>query len=62
MKSTKVKQQKEKRNFKNKNKLSYLLHNIKQTNVYIIEVPQEERREKGTERKFEDIIVKIFQI
>ena len=44
MKSTKVKQQKEKRNFKNKNKLSYLLHNIKQTNIYIIEVPQEERK------------------
>ena len=34
--------------------------NIKRTNIRIIRVPEEEEKEKGTEKIFEEIIVRNF--
>ena len=37
-----------------------LWDNIKRTNILIIGVPEEEEKEKGTEKIFEEIIVENF--
>ena len=37
-----------------------LWDNIKHTNIWIIEVPEEEEKKKGYEKIFEEIIVKNF--
>ena len=35
-------------------------NNFKHTNIWIIGVPEEEKKEKGSEKIFEEIIVKNF--
>ena len=37
-----------------------LWDNIKHTNIWIIRVPEEEKKKKGTEKIFEEIIVENF--
>ena len=37
-----------------------LWDNIKYTNTWIIGIPEEEEKIKGSEKKFEEIIVEIF--
>ena len=37
-----------------------LQDNIKCTNIRVMEVPKEEEKNKGTEKKFEEIIVEKF--
>ena len=45
---------------RNEDSLRDLWDNIKCTNIQIIGVPEEEEKEKGSEKIFEEIIVKNF--
>lgn len=45
MESIQAERQKEKNFFKNEDRFRHLLDNIKQTNIYIIGVPEEEEEE-----------------
>ena len=56
---TTTEQDKEKRMKRTEDSLRDLWDNIKRTNIWIIRVPEEERK-KGTEKIFEDIIVENF--
>ena len=47
---------KEEKDWKQMNSLRELWDNIKHTNIRIIGVPEEEEREKGTEKIFQEII------
>ena len=51
---------KEKRMKRNEENLRDILDNIKGTNTHITEVAQGEKREKGPEKIFEDIVAKNF--
>ena len=51
-----AKQNKEKKNEKSEDSLRDLWDNIKHTNSFIIWAPEEEQREKGPEKIFEEII------
>ena len=53
-------QNKEKRMKRNEDSLRYLWDNIKCNNIQIIGVPEEEEKKKGSEKIFEEIIVKNF--
>ena len=53
-------QNKEKRMKRNEDSLRDLWDNIKHTNIWIIRVPEEEEKEKGSEKIFEEIIVENF--
>ena len=53
-------QNEEKRMKRNEDSLRDLWDNIKCTNIRIIGVPEEEEKEKGSEKIFEEIIVKKF--
>ena len=53
-------QNKEKRMKRIEDSLRDLWHNIKCTNIRIIGVPEEEEKEKGCEKIFEEIIVENF--
>ena len=53
-------QNKEKRMKRIEDSLRDLWDNIKHTNIQIIGVPEEEEKKKGTEKIFEEIIVKNF--
>ena len=57
---TAVEQNKEKRMKRNEDSLRDLWNNIKNTNIRIIRVPEEEEKKKGTEKIFEEIIVENF--
>ena len=57
---TAVEQTKEKRMKRNENSLRDLWDNIKCNNIHIIGVSEEEDREKGPEKIFEEIIVENF--
>ena len=57
---TAVEQNKEKRMKRNGDSLRDLWDNIKRNNILIIGVPEEEEREKGPEKIFEEIIVENF--
>ena len=59
MKITTAEQNKEKRMKRIENSLRDLC-DIKRTNIQIIRVPEEEEKEKGTEKIFEEIIVDNF--
>ena len=50
----------EKRMKKNEDSLWDLWDNIKHTNIFIIRVPEEEEREKGSEKIFEEVIAENF--
>ena len=58
MEITTADQNKEKRMKRIKDSLRDLWDNIKHTNIWIIGVPEEEEKKKGTEKIFEEIIVK----
>ena len=60
MKITTKEQNKEKRIKRIEDSLRDLWNNIKCTNIRIIGVPEEEEKKKGTEKIFEEIIVKNF--
>ena len=49
-------QNKKKRMQRNENSLRDLRDNIKHTNICIIEVPEGEKKEKGPEKVYEEII------
>ena len=53
-------QNKEKRMKRNEDSLRDLWDNIKHHNIHIIGVPEEEEREKGPQKIFEEIIVENF--
>ena len=53
-------QNKEKRMKRIEDRLRDLWDNIKRTNIQIIGVLEEEEQEKGSEKKFEEIIVENF--
>ena len=53
-------QNKEKRMKRNEDSLRDLWDNIKRTNIQIIGVPEEEEKEKGSEKISEEIIVENF--
>ena len=53
-----MEQNKEKRTKRNEDSLKDLWDNIKCTNIWITGVPEEEEKEKGPEKIFEEIIVK----
>ena len=53
-------QNKEKRMKRNDDILTDIRDNIKHTNIRIIGVPEEEEKEKGSEKIFDEIIVKNF--
>ena len=53
-------QNKEKRMKRNEDTLRDIWDNIKCTNIQIIGVPEEEEKKKGSEKIFEEIIVKNF--
>ena len=53
-------QNKEKRMKRIEDSLRDLWDNIKRTNIQIIGVLEEEEQEKGSEKKFEEIIVENF--
>ena len=53
-------QNKEKRMKRIEDSLRELWDNIKHTNIWIIGVPEEEEKKKGTEKIFEEIIVENF--
>uniref|UniRef100_A0A8C9CHK4 L1 transposable element RRM domain-containing protein n=1 Tax=Phocoena sinus TaxID=42100 RepID=A0A8C9CHK4_PHOSS len=57
---TAAEQNKEKRMKRNEDSLRDLWDNIKGNNIHIIGVPEEEEREKGPEKIFEEIIVENF--
>ena len=57
---TAVEQTKEKRMKRNEDSLRDLWDNIKPNNIHIIGVPEEEEREKGSEKIFDKIIVENF--
>ena len=57
---TTTEQDKEKRMKRNEDSLRDLWDNIKHTNIRIIRVPEGEKREKGPENIFEEIIVENF--
>ena len=57
---TAVEQNKEKRMKRNEDSLRDLWNNIKNTNIRIIRVPEEEEKEKGPEKICEEIIVENF--
>ena len=58
-KSVKLNRKKKKVKAKEDN-LRYFWDNTKLTNIHIIGVPEREKRDKGTENIFEDIIDKYF--
>ena len=60
MEITTTEQNKEKRMKRIEDSLRDHWDNIKCTNIRIIGVPEEEEKKKGTEKIFEEIIVKIF--
>ena len=60
MEITTAEQNKEKRMKRTEDSLRDLWENIKCTNIRIIGVPEEEEKKKGTEKIFEEIIVKNF--
>ena len=53
-------QNKEKRMKRTEDSLRDLWDNIKHTNIQMIGVPEEEEKEKGSEKIFEEIIVENF--
>ena len=57
---TTTEQNKEKRMKRIEDSLRDLWNSIKHTNIWIIGVPEEEEKKKGTEEIFEDIIVENF--
>ena len=57
---TSEEQNKVKRMERTEDSLRDLWDNIKHTNIWIIEVPEEEEKKKGYEKIFEEIIVKNF--
>ena len=57
---TAAEQNKEKRMKRNEDSLRELCDTIKCTNIWIIGVPEEEEKKKGTEKIFEEIIVENF--
>ena len=57
---TTAEQNKEKRMKRTEDSLRDLWDNIKRTNIWIIGVPEEEEKKKGTEKIFEGIIVENF--
>ena len=57
---TAAEQNKEKRMKRNEDSLRDLWDNIKRNNIYIIGVPKGEKREKGPEKIFQEIIVQNF--
>ena len=57
---TLVEQNKEKRIGRNEDSLRDLSDNIKLTNIWTIGVPEEEKKEKGLEKIFKEIIVENF--
>ena len=57
---TAMEQNKEKRMKRAEDKLGNLWENIKRTNIRIIGVPEEKEKKKGSEKIFEEIIVKNF--
>ena len=60
MKITTTEQNKEKRMKKIEDRHRHLWENTKRTNIQIIGVPEEEEKNKGTEKIFEEIIVENF--
>ena len=60
MEITTTEQNKEKRVKRIEDSLRDLWDNIKCTKIRIIEVPEEEEKNKGTEKIFEEIIVEKF--
>ena len=57
---TTAEQNKEKAMKRTEDSLRDLWDNIKHTNIWIIGVPEEEEKKKGTEKIFEEIIVENF--
>ena len=55
-----MEQNKEKRMQRIEDSLRDLWDNIKHTNIWIIGVPEEERKEKGPDKIFEDIMFENF--
>ena len=53
-------QNKEKRMKRIEDNLRDLWDNTKRTNIWIIGVPEEEEKKKGTEKIFEEIVVENF--
>ena len=45
---------------RNEESLRELWDNVKHTNIHIIEVPEGEKREKGTEKIFKEIVAENF--
>ena len=60
MEITTAEQNKEKRMKRIEDSLRDLWDNIKHTNIWIIGVPEEQEKKKGTEKIFEEIIVENF--
>ena len=60
MEITTAEQKKEKRMKRIEDSLRHLWDNIKHTNIQIIGVPEEEKKKKGSEKIFEEIIVENF--
>ena len=61
MEITTTEQNKEKRMKRIEDSLRDLWDNIKNTNIRVIGVPEEEDKRKGTEKIFEEIIVENFR-
>ena len=57
---TATEKNKEKRMKRNEGSLRDFWESIKHTNIWIIGVPEKEEKEKGSEKIFEDVIVKKF--
>ena len=57
---TAMEENKEKRMKRNEDSLRSLWDNIKHNNIHIIGVPEEEEREKGPKKIFEEITVENF--
>ena len=62
MEITAIEQNKEKRMKRNEDSLRELWDNMKYTNISIIGVPKEEKREKGPKKIFEEIRVETSLI
>ena len=60
MEFTAAEQNKEKRMKRSEDSQRHLWDNIKNNNVHIIGVPEGEKREKGPDKIFEEIVVKNF--